>query len=162
MKRLLAGVIGLGIMMPISAMAGQSGPGCGVGAMVFEGKSGLVSHVLAATTNGIFGNQTFGMTFGTLGCDPEEMVSNEYQKEIFVASNMDTLAVEAAQGQGSHLASLAELIGINSEQDRQAFYQTAQAHFDTLFAEENLEAMDVLAALETVMQTNDILVKYTY
>ncbi len=43
--------------------------GCGLGTMVFDGQQGKVYKVLGATTNGTSGNQTFGITFGTLGCD---------------------------------------------------------------------------------------------
>ena len=48
--------------------------GCGVGTMIFKGKSGLAPHVLAVTTNGTFGNQTFGMTSGTLGCNVDQKI----------------------------------------------------------------------------------------
>ena len=36
--------------------------GCGLGSMLWAGQSGLVPKILAATTNGTFGNQTFGIT----------------------------------------------------------------------------------------------------
>src|SRR5690606_35144952 len=45
------------------------GPGCGWGNMLFEGQSGLPSHLVASITNGTSGNATFGMTSGTNGCD---------------------------------------------------------------------------------------------
>ena len=43
--------------------------GCGLGSMAFEGQNGLMSQTAAATTNGIFGNQTFGITSATLNCE---------------------------------------------------------------------------------------------
>ena len=61
-KTLIAGLIALA---PFAAQAADKGPGCGWGAMVFDGQSGIGPNVLAATTNGILGNQTFGMTSGT-------------------------------------------------------------------------------------------------
>ena len=56
---------------PVSMAFAGTGSGCGLGATVFEGQSGLFPNVLAATTNGTFGNQTFGLTSGTSGCDAE-------------------------------------------------------------------------------------------
>ena len=37
--------------------------GCGLGVMVFEGQDGILSQTLAITTNGIFWNQFFGITY---------------------------------------------------------------------------------------------------
>ena len=44
----------------------ESNVGVGVGTMIFKGKDGLCSQVCAATTNGIFMNQTFAISSGTL------------------------------------------------------------------------------------------------
>ena len=159
MKKLLAGIVAFGLMTPLASMATDTGPGCGLGTQVMKGKSGLVFNVLAATTNGISGNQTFGMTFGTLGCNGEQMVSNEYQKEIFVASNMDTLAVDAAKGQGNHLASLAELIGVQAA-ERNNFYSMAQSEYNVIFSEANQSPSDVLAAFDVAMKSDVTLAKY--
>src|SRR3569623_1425632 len=43
-------------------MAAPNNVGCGVGTIIFDGQSGAAPQVLAATTNGILGNQTFGIT----------------------------------------------------------------------------------------------------
>ncbi len=51
------------------AMADNGPAGCGLGtAVVFPDANEWHEHVLAATTNGTSGNQTFVMTSGTLGC----------------------------------------------------------------------------------------------
>jgi hypothetical protein len=47
----------------------QKNTGCGLGTIVFEGQNGLVSQTFAVTTNGTFGNQTFGITSGTSNCE---------------------------------------------------------------------------------------------
>ena len=44
--------------------------GCGLGSMAFGDQPGGI-QILAATTNGILGNQTFGITFGTLQLRPQ-------------------------------------------------------------------------------------------
>jgi hypothetical protein len=105
-----------------AADAGSTnGPGCGWGATLFKGQSGLFAHTAAATTNGTTWNQWFGLTSGTAGCDPDTVVSNEYQRKLFVASNMDNLSQDMAQGRGDHLDALASLLDI-SEQDKPGFF----------------------------------------
>src|SRR5271170_5520755 len=55
---------------PMASSGNHHGPaGCGLGAMMFQGKDGVVMHVLAATFNSSSGNQTFAMSSGTLGCE---------------------------------------------------------------------------------------------
>ena len=41
--------------------------GCGLGSMIFGDQKGAI-QILAATTNSIFGTQTFGITTGTSNC----------------------------------------------------------------------------------------------
>ena len=73
--------------------------GCGLGSMVFEGQNGLMSQTAAATTNGIFGNQTFGITSGTLNCERYKDFAYNEKVDTFVAQNMDNLARDIARGQ---------------------------------------------------------------
>ena len=63
-KIALAAVLAMGSSV---AMA-DNDIGCGAGTQIWQGQSGLLPKILGATTNGISGNQTFGITFGTLGC----------------------------------------------------------------------------------------------
>ncbi|MDN6320241.1 MAG: DUF3015 domain-containing protein, partial [Marinobacter sp.] len=70
MKKLIAGAILLGA----SSMAFAQ-PGCGVGAMIWKGQSGIAPHVLAATTNGM-ASQTVSMTLGIVGCHTNENVQS--------------------------------------------------------------------------------------
>ena len=88
-KRIATGIILAST--PMLSFGASYGPsGCGLGAIVFDGQAGLVPNVLAATTNGIFGNATFGMTFGTLGCDVSvEVKSNA---ALFIDGNLESIA----------------------------------------------------------------------
>ncbi|MCS6970465.1 MAG: DUF3015 domain-containing protein, partial [Planctomycetes bacterium] len=72
--------------------------GIGLGTVIFEGQSGLLSQVLAATTNGCFGNQTFAITTGTLGARPWKGIVSNGDVQRFVADNMDRLARDIAAG----------------------------------------------------------------
>ena len=81
--------------------------GCGLGtAVVFKDANEWHEHVLAATTNGTSGNQTFGMTSGTLGCEAANGPLAGVQ--AFMDNNMDQLEMDFAIGQGETLAALAD------------------------------------------------------
>lgn len=49
--------------------------GCGLGFIVWRGERGVAPQILAVTTNGTFGTQTFGITSGTSGCDPNGRIT---------------------------------------------------------------------------------------
>lgn len=72
-------MLGAAVMLSTPAQAIDS-TGCGLGSMAWRGQSGILPQVAAATTNGTFGNQTFGITFGTSGCDPNGRITGGTQK----------------------------------------------------------------------------------
>ena len=56
-------LIGAMAALPVVGFAaGENNVGCGLGTKLFDGDSGLAPQVLAATTNGTLGNQTFGIS----------------------------------------------------------------------------------------------------
>lgn len=134
----------------------KSGPGCGLGYMLFEGQRGLAPQVLAATTNSTFANQTFGMTTGTSGCSQDGIVSREHETEVYAQATIENLSQEMAQGQGEHLASLATLIGVPTELHA-AFFQLTQEHYTTLFPTEQNDSTKMLTALKTVLAADPVL-----
>lgn len=159
MKKVIVTAAFAAMLAPALSQAANTGPGCGVGTMIFEGQSGIFAHTLAATTNGSTLNQWFGITSGTLECDPTAVVSNEVQREIFVASNMDNITQEMAQGGGDHLASLADLIGIRAA-DRGDFYALTKSQLPSLMASSEQGAQQMLLTLNTAMQSDVNLAKY--
>lgn len=92
-----------------SASAAHGPAGCGLGSMLFQGKSGLVFNVLAATTNGSTGNQTFGMSTGTLGC--EDAQTAKVSAVSFIEGNKVALSNDISRGQGETLNAYLELTG---------------------------------------------------
>lgn len=142
-----------------STAAVADGPGCGWGRILWQGQSGLLPHISAATTNGTSFNQWFGITSGTLGCNPDAVVNNDYQREIFAASNYDNLAQEAAQGEGNHLTVLAEIMGVE-EADRVAFYSLTQHNYASLFGASMNDPVKMLSALDTTMRADPVLARY--
>ena len=111
MKKLIGLAIVAVVFTVPAAMAAESGAGCGLGSQLFEGKDGLLFNVLAQTTNGISGNNTFGMTSGTSGCDKDSVVLQEKEQEVFVSANMGNLSQDMALGSGQYLQSMAVLMG---------------------------------------------------
>lgn len=137
----------------------DSGPGCGLGQQVFAGQSGLAAHVMAATTNGSSSNQLFGLSFDSLGCDGETVITAEFQRNIYVANNFDNLARDAAKGGGQHLQSLATLMQME-EADAQQFYQLAQTEYDQLFGLPAADHSEWLVKLDNTLSSVPALSKY--
>lgn len=88
--------------------------GCGVGSMLLT-KNSKVHQVFAATTNGILGNQTFGITSGTSNCTSEGLSKIDKEKEVFVEVNYATLQKEISQANGETLNSFAALMGCSED-----------------------------------------------
>ena len=157
-KLILSAVIST---LPLTAFAaGGHGPaGCGLGtAVVFKQANSWVEHVLAATTNGSSGNQTFGMTSGTLGCgDAGGPLASGV--DMFINDNLDQIAAESASGKGETLSALSELIGVSAA-DETTFKLAMKANFDQLFSSEEASSEEVYNALITVMRQDIVLAKY--
>lgn len=130
------GIIGLVVLTCIAfvpaVQAGESA-GCGLGSMVFEGQSGMFPNILAATTNSTSGNQTFGISSGTLGCNGNDTVQRDAAQREFVAVNYDNLSEEMAQGGGAYVQAMSSLMGCSSETGP-AFAEFSQRNYETLFA----------------------------
>jgi hypothetical protein len=130
--------------------ADKYGPaGCGLGSMIFGDKEGGV-QVIAATTNGTFYSQLFGITSGTSNCDKQPKSFSNRQVEEFVVANMDSLSKNIAAGRGEALETLAELMGISAEQ-RPGVYAKLQSNFSSIFTSEKVEAAEVIDSIVTVI-----------
>lgn len=146
-KILLAVVLTLGYTSVASA---DHNTGCGLGSLLWEGKANSsVSQSLQATTNGTFGNQTFGITSGTLGCtQPAKFVKSE-QLNRFVKSNIDNLATDIARGHGENLDAFAELLQIPVEK-RGEFAARLQKNFAKVFTSDQVVLAEVIDNTITV------------
>src|SRR3954465_9950051 len=77
--------------------------GCGLGSMIFGDQKGPV-QILAATTNGPFGSQTFGITSGTSNCVDDSSTARGARN--FIEGNREALAKDAARGSGETITTL--------------------------------------------------------
>lgn len=109
MKKFLAVVA---LVATTQTFAAHGPAGCGLGSILFEGKEGLVFNVLAATFNGTSGNQTFGMSTGTLGC--EDAQSAKVSAVSFIENNMVALSNDISKGQGQTLDAYLTLINAST------------------------------------------------
>ena len=143
-----------------SAMAAANNVGsCGWGTKVFDGQSGIAPQVLAATTNGTFGNQTFGISSGTSGCTQDGAVTSTWKTAMFIDGNKKALARDTSAGQGETLDALAQLIGIE-DQDKAAFARVAQQNFARIFPSTDVSAEQIRLSLRDAISADAGLSKY--
>lgn len=150
-------------LFPVSNSFAQgygNGPGCGFGAMIFQGNKKIVHQVLASTTNASFGSQTFGISSGTLGCTNDGIVKNEEKVNVFADVNLDSLSQEMAQGKGEHLASLASLMGVPAEK-QPAFFSLTQEKYTSIFKTERTTSTEMLVSLNSELSVHPDLSSYT-
>jgi hypothetical protein len=126
MKLLIAALT----MFSVSAFAhnhyGEAG--CGLGTMVM-GQNG--NQILAATTNGTSGSQTFGITSGTSNCTDHGAVKASNRIPMYIEVNKLALAKEASRGQGEAIAGLAALYGCDDKKMGAAL----KANYNQVFEE---------------------------
>ena len=142
MKKIYLVTLVAGITMLASAPAfAVDSTGCGLGSMAWRGQKGIGPQVLAATTNASFGSQTFGITFGTSGCDPNGRVTGGTGRMMlaFLESNIEQFAIDVAAGHGETIDTVAGILNVDSKE----FGLKAQAQFAYLFADENADVVDV-------------------
>ena len=130
-KIVLAMIVVLGSSSAFAA--GYADAGCGLGSLVFKNKQGW-SQVLAATTNGTFGSQTFGITSGTSNCSASIM-----KLGYFIDSNKPALKSDIARGHGETLNSLSELYNC---QNSAAFNSALKENYGNIFSSNETQAIE--------------------
>lgn len=157
MKKIFASLGAMAIaavtVMPSQAVsaAGYGAAGCGLGSIVFGSKPGLF-QILAATTNGTFGSQTLGITFGTSNCGGGLVSKARQEQQMFAQANYDSLKQEMARGEGEKLENLAALMGCRAE-STDAFASLAQKNYSVIFAGD--VASDVLVDRVSSVASSD-------
>jgi Protein of unknown function (DUF3015) len=114
--------------------------GCGLGSLAFGNQPGAV-QILAATTNGTFGNQTFAITTGTSNCGAGLMAQGT---KNFVEANREVLAKDISRGQGEAIGALTV---INACQDSAKVGAALQKSFSAIFPTESASNDEVTAAI---------------
>lgn len=151
MKKIILALAALGFCA--ESMAGYGSAGCGLGSMLFEGKNQWYEQVLAATTNGTSGNQTFGITFGSLNCDAAALVGQNERASVFVAANKNAVINELSMGRGESVSVLAELF--NCENKAQ-FGATMKANYRSIVTESNMTAENIVENISRVTEQTNV------
>lgn len=155
-KLILAAAI---TIFPVAAMAAQNVGECGWGSKLFTGQQGIAPQVLAVTTNGTSGNQTFGITSGTSGCTQNGVVRSNWKTAMFIEKNKTRLSENMSVGHGEALDSLASLMGV-SKTDKPAFEKIAKENFSKVFPSTDVSTQQVMASLREVLKSNEQLSRY--
>lgn len=144
MKKLVALVLIAMAVSPAFAKGNHTMAGCGLGYVLFgNSDNSRLMQILAATTNGTSGNQTFGITSGTSGCTEDGAVKFAKEAEVFAEVNLDTLRLEMAAGNGEFVRSFASLLGTNTD----SLVKFFQAEYTSLFPTASTTSAEFLAAL---------------
>ncbi len=140
-KIILASVAVLGIVAFVASAQAHDSTGCGLGSMAWRGQSGMGPQILAVTTNGIFGTQTFGISTGTSGCDPNGRITGGTQKMFltFLENNMEQFAFDASRGEGETLYTIAGILNVPVSQ----VAAVSKEHFNEIFTSEDVEVVAV-------------------
>lgn len=148
MKKVVLAFAAAGMMALASNAQAIDSTGCGLGSMAWRGQSGIAPQVLAATTNSLFFNQTFGITFGTSGCDPNGRVTGGTGRMVlaFMENNMEQYALDAAAGRGETIDTLAGILNMDSAK----LGKISKQNFAYMFEDENVDAVNVTLKLMEV------------
>lgn len=160
------------IMLAVAALFGMqaglamaanpdTGPGCGLGKLAwadYKNQKDIAPQVLMATTNGTFGSQTFGISTGTSGCTNDGKIMGEHKTTMFAQLNFENLSQEMAQGQGEHLASLATLMGVPTEQHA-AFFTMTQERYTSLVKTGEASSVAMVKAINDAIATHPVLAR---
>lgn len=139
----------------------DTGPGCGLGKLAWQNyphQKVIGIQTMEATTNGLMGNQTFGISSGTSGCTNDGKFWAEHKVNAFAALNFENLSQDMAQGRGEHLASLAALMGVPAAQ-QPAFFAMTQEKYASLMAAGETSPVALVKALNEAVATHPMLAK---
>ncbi len=141
--------LAVSLALPLAAYADNVGQ-CGWGSRLMKGGHGIFPQVLAVTTNGTSGNQTFGISSGTSGCTQDGTVESNWKTAAYIESNKEKLARDVSRGSGEAIESLAALMGIAPE-DKELFFSAAKANFTKLFPSADVSQTEVTASLRNLV-----------
>ena len=157
MKKLLAVIISSLTLGSTAVFAKGNLPmaGCGLGYVLLgqQQPNDKVMQILAATTNGTFGNQTFGITSGTLGCTQSGLIAKNATAEVYADVNLHQLTHDIAVGKGEVINTFGKLIGVK-DASRAAFCQLLKSNFVALFPSANTSSVEFLSHLDSLMSSH--------
>jgi len=125
--------------------------GCGLGSLAFGNQKGAI-QILAATTNSLFGTQTFGITTGTSNC--ADTSGGSASAKAFIETNREALAKDIARGQGETVKNLATLAGCS---DSAAVGAKLQKNFSSIFPDASVKSEQVSESILSALKDDKAL-----
>ena len=118
--------------------------GCGWGNLLF----GKDSQILASTTNGTSGNQTFAITTGTSGCVDKGGMA---KLDAYVEVNRVALANDVARGQGETVVGLSKILGC---QDSSEVSHALRSNYNSIFPTQGEEAAEISKSIRETLRNS--------
>ncbi len=131
--------------------AGYGAAGCGIGSIIFEGKNQWFEQGMAATTNALFFNQTFGITFGSLNCDANKLALKSDRAKVFIAANKNAVVNELALGQGETVSVLAHIYNCKSATE---FADLMKSNYSNVVSSRELSTEQIVKNMDAVLQSS--------
>lgn len=106
------GLIGHAVGKTDKGYYGMSG--CGLGSVLFGESENRGGQILSSTTNGLYSNNTFGMSSGSSNCIPEKSARTAEVKKnmnMFIDANKEALANDIVKRDGETILALGEIVG---------------------------------------------------
>jgi hypothetical protein len=151
MRKFIGAVTAVVLLGGTAAVAAPYGAaGCGLGSVILGDEPGAV-QILAATLNGIVGNQTFGITTGTLNCGAAAADQVTQRTQDFVEANREVLAKDISRGQGETIANLAAIAGCGNPD---AVGAKLQSNFGAIFPDEKTPSTQVTESLLETLKSD--------
>ena len=126
--------------------------GCGLGSVAFGDDNGKV-QIIAATTNGTSGSQTFGITSGTSNCNPED-ANVAANLNVYIEANRLALANDVSRGSGETVEGLSQVLGCKNPA---ALGGKLQKDYSRIFPSQTVGAEQVSSSiLKSVAENKDL------
>jgi hypothetical protein len=152
MKKMMISAVAFATMVLGAGSLAEAGPygtaGCGLGSIVFGNSPGIV-QIFAATTNGTFATQTFGITSGTSNC--VDGGGGGPTAAAFIQTNRVALSKEISRGNGETIANLSTLSGCA---DASAVGAELQKNFKAIFPDATVSDTQVSSSVITVLRSD--------
>jgi hypothetical protein len=149
----LGSLISVLLALGTSSTSFANSAGCGLGSLIFQ-KDTILSQTLAETFNGSFLTQFFGITSGTSNCSAHGFAFQEREASIYAESNLPSLKIEMARGQGENLNAFSQLLGCK---DSESFAQMTKSKYQSIFPSQDVDANQMLQNVKSEIKNNSTL-----
>lgn len=150
MKKLIIGFFASALISTSAFAANYQAQGCGLGSTIWTDGSNLAHQVLGAITNGLSGNNTFGMTSGTSNC---QIDGASFAQTVFIEANKVALANDIARGHGDTLASLTKMYGC---ENAETVAPLLQSNYKQIFSNDDVSAQDIDQSISGLIKNDQV------